>query len=167
MKILSLFRKATLLYKTDKIDFFFRVGMAWRIVYGLARIVVGILLLHLIGTQLSDIFLSLMQHELIEDPNDLIFRLINSLFQYAPYTISSFLSAYLIFWGIIDIVLSGSLLMEIRWAFPVSIVTIGLFVIYELYRLSYTHSIVLAIVVTVDIALIWIIKREYQKRFSG
>jgi len=165
MKIQSFFKKAATLYKSDRVDFFFRAGMMWRIVYGLARIAAGVLLLYFVGTQLYDVFLTLMQHELVEDPNDLIFRLTANLFQHTPYAISYFLSSYLIFWGIIDIILSVSLLMEQQWAFPVSIAAIGLFVLYELYRLSYTHSIILAIVIAIDIALIWIINREYKKRF--
>jgi len=148
---------------TDIYDLLFRVGMGWRILYGFLRLILGFILLRFIGTPLSGIFYKVMNHELIEDPTDFLIRTVSPLVQHLSFTVTYFLAAYLIFWGIIDILLSMNLLKHERWAFPISIHLIGIFVLYEIYRFSYTHSLVLACVIVVDLILIWLIRREYHK----
>jgi uncharacterized membrane protein len=57
------------------------------------------------------------------------------------------------------------LLRERKWAFPSGIVLIGLFILYEIYRFAHTHSLILVGVIIIDLAILWIIWREYQNRF--
>jgi len=141
----------------------FRIGMEWRIFYGSLRLIFGLSLLRLIGTPLSDIFYTIMSHELIEDPADFIVQAVTPLLQHSSFTITYFLAGYLIFWGIIDILLSINLLKKRMWAFPVSIYLIGIFVLYEIYRFSHTHSRILAFIIIIDVILILIIRKEYNK----
>jgi len=136
--------------------------MWWRIIYGSLRLILGFTLLKIIGTPVSDIFYTLMEHEIIEDPNDLLIQITNPFIQHLPFTITYFLAGYLIFWGIMDIFLSINLLKHRLWAFSVSIYIIGIFVLYEIYRFSYTHSYILAGVILVDLIIIWLIKKEYD-----
>ena len=67
------------------------------------------------------------------------------------------------FWGAIDIFMSILLLRHQLWAFPVAIYMIVIFIIYEFFRFSQTHSLMLLAVIVMDVFIIWIIKREYQK----
>ncbi len=151
----------------DIYDLLFRVGMGWRILYGFLRLILGFILLRLIGTPLSDIFYKVMSHELIEDPTDFLIQTVSPLLQHLSFTVTYFIAAYLIFWGIIDILLSINLLKHKMWAFPISIYLIGIFVLYEIYRFSYTRSFVLACVIIMDLILIWLIRREYHKLSSS
>ncbi len=153
--------------KAEIYDLFFRIGMAWRIFYGFLRLTLGFILLRLIGVPLSGIFYKIMSHELIEDPTDFFVQTIGPLLQQMSVTITYFLAAYLIFWGIIDILLSINLLKRKLWAFPISICLIGAFVLYEIYRFSYTHSFALASIIVADLILIWLIKKEYCKLKSS
>ena len=148
---------------TDIYDLLFRVGMGWRILYGSLRLILGFTLLRLIGTPLSDIFYKVMSHEPIEDPTDLLIQIVSPLFQHLSFRVTYFIAAYLIFWGIIDILLSINLLKHKKWAFPISIYLIVIFVVYEIYRFSYTHSLILASIIIIDIALVWLIRKEYNK----
>ena len=109
---------------TDKL---FKYSMWWRIFYGTLRVILGLALLKVIGVLFTDIIYKMMSHEIIEDPSDLFFNIINSFFQSHPFSITYFLSAYLIFWGIIDIVLSINLLRHKIWAFSISLYFIGFF----------------------------------------
>jgi uncharacterized membrane protein len=152
--------------KSDLYDSLFRIGMVWRIIYGALRLALGLGLLRVIGTPLSDLFYSLMGHEIIEDPGDALTQLLASILQHQSFTVTYFLASYLIFWGVIDIVLSFSLLKERLWAFPISIYLIGIFLLYEMYRYTHTHSLVLLGVIGIDIALIWLIRKEYKKLSS-
>jgi uncharacterized membrane protein len=137
--------------------------MWWRIFYGTMRIILGFWLLNLIDMPLSDLLHSLMSHELVEDPNDLLYRILNSFLQLHPLSVTYFLSAYLLFWGATDIVLSASLLRHKLWAFPASLTLIGFFVGYELYRLTETRSLILLFFICVDAGIWWLIKDEWRK----
>jgi len=144
----------------------FRIGMQWRIAYGFCRIILAAILLDLIGWNSSDIFVALMRHEIIEDPNDFLFSLASSFFLHFSFTITYFLPAYLFFWGIVDIFLSTQVLRKKLWAFPISITLIILFVLYEIYRISHTHSLILGCIILIDIALIVLIGKEYRSLLS-
>jgi uncharacterized membrane protein len=147
----------------DIYDLLFRVGMWWRILYGFLRIILGFILLHFIGTPLSDIFYRVMSHEVIEDPGDIILRTIGSSLQHFSFTVTYFLAIYFIFWGAIDILLSINLLKHKIWVFPVSIYLIAIFVLYGIYRFSHTHSPVLAFIIVMDLVILWLIRKEYIK----
>lgn len=151
------------LYEKDKTAFLFTVGMWWRVLYGAIRVTVGLGLLHFVGGPFQSAYFGLMSRELIEDPNDNFVKFVGALLGRVPFDISYFLAFYMIFWGVIDVVLSLSVLKEKKWAFPLTMVLIGLFVVYELYRFSYTHSFLLAMVICIDFILIWVIGKKYRK----
>lgn len=154
-------RNASPLDAPDIYDFLFHIGMWWRIFYGCLRLILGLTLLRLIGTPLSDIFYQVMSHELIEDRTDFLIQTVTPLLEHWSFTVTYFLAAYLIFWGIVDIFLSTHLLRHNLWAFPVSLYFIGVFVLYGVYRFSHTHSLMLLFIICVDIILMWLIRREY------
>lgn len=150
---------------TDIYDLIFRVSMLWRILYGCLRLILGFILLRLINAPLSDIFYTLMNHELIEDPTDILIRAASPLFQHLSFTVTYFIAAYLIFWGLLDIFLSVNLLRERHWAYTTSIALIGAFVAYEIVRVWHTHSLILAGIIIVDLFILYLIRVE-QKRHS-
>ena len=104
-----------------------------------------------------------MRHELVEDPKDVLYTYISSILTNHPLYVTYFLALYFIFWGVIDVVLSYNLIKHRLWAFPASFILIGLFVMYEATRFSYTHSFILLGVIFIDIIILWLIWREYRK----
>lgn len=136
--------------------------MYWRIFYGTLRLVLGITLLKYVGTPAIDLFHQIMQHEFIEDPNDLLLSMIGQLVSAHGFSITLFLASYLIFWGIADVFLSITMLRHHVWAFPVSMTLIGAFILCEMYRFTHTHSLMLLLVIAIDIIVIWLIWREYK-----
>jgi uncharacterized membrane protein len=150
--------------KDDVYDALFRVGMIWRIVYGVARVIFGLMLLRVVGSSFSDLFYRLMAHELVNDPHDLALRIGRVVVEHQSFTVTYFLTAYLIFWGAIDVVLSISLLKEKLWAFPVSVYLICVFVLYEIFRFTHTRSFILAYIIVFDMVLVWLIRKEYFKQ---
>jgi len=147
----------------DLEDRMFMIGMWWRIGYGTLRIIFGLVLLKVVGMPLMDVLTKLMGHELVEDPNDMLYAFVSHLLQNYPLYVSYFLAVYFIFWGIIDVVLSYNLIKYKLWAFPISFVLIGTFVVYEIARFSQTHSLILLGVLFIDTAILWLIGREYKK----
>ena len=47
-------------------------------------------------------------------------------------------------------------------AYPVAIVVLGLFVVYEVYRATQTGSVLLPVLAVVDVAVIVLVVREYR-----
>lgn len=162
----SLLQSVAQFYRQDPVRFWFRVGMWWRIFYGSMRIVLAVFLLRFVHAPITDVWHALSQHELLEDPGDLIIRLFGGVLNHVKdLPISPFLPAYLIFWGIVDIGLSGALLLEKRWAFPLGGGLIGFFLVYEIYRFFHTHSLILLGVICLDAVLLWLIRSEYKRHF--
>ena len=141
----------------------FLIGMRWRIGYGILRIVFGLAILKIVGVPFTDVLNTLMSHELVEDPNDLLFSLTSYILEGHPLYVSYFISFYFIFWGVTDTVLSYNLIKHRLWAFPVSFVLIGLFIVYEAVRFTHTHSLILLWVMFLDAIILWLIWREYKK----
>ncbi|HEU4677651.1 MAG TPA: DUF2127 domain-containing protein [Candidatus Paceibacterota bacterium] len=144
------------------ISILFHVSMWWRIFYGSLRIVLAFVLFKLVGTPFTDILRSVMGYEIAEDPTDIIFQTLYAFFETHAFTVSYFVASYLLFWGTIDVVLSAFLLKHKLWAFPSSLVLMTVFIIYEVYRLFHTHSLILLWVILVDVAIIYLIYREYR-----
>lgn len=141
----------------------FRLGMWWRILYGIIRLFVGFAFLKLVNTPLIDLLYKLTSTEIGEDPTDFFIGILNSFLQVHPLTVTYFLSAYLIFWGMVDIFLSVSLLKHRLWAFPVTLWLIALFVLYMFYRFTHTHSPILLATIVFDFWIFWLISREFKK----
>jgi len=141
----------------------FKLGMWWRIFYGMMRLVVGFAFLKLVDVPFLDLLHKVTSTKIGEDSTDLIINFLDSLLSLHPLTITYFLAAYLIFWGVVDIFLSACLLKHKLWAFPATLWLIAMFVAYMTYRLTITHSPILLVTILFDVFLIWLINREYKK----
>lgn len=140
----------------------FRFGMWWRIFYGFLRVILGLALSKQIDVSFHDLLYRVMNHELVEDPSDILFHSVSTFLQVHPFTVTHFLALYLIFWGCVDVVLSAFLLRHKLWAFPLSLSLIAFFILYEFYRLLHLFSWVLLTVIVVDMCIFWLINREYK-----
>ena len=121
--------------------------------------IVGGAALYLISTDTILNFVKMAtQDELIEDPNDFIATRLLAAAQHFSVASKSFYAFYLLSHGLIKLLLVVGLLRSQLWSYPASLVAMGLFIVYQLYRFSYTHSpglIVLTVFDLVVIALIW------------
>lgn len=137
--------------------------MYWRIFYGFLRILFGIALLKVVGSPLLEAIHDFMGYELVEDSSDILYNIVNLFLSGHSFYVTYFLAFYFIFWGTVDILLSYNLIKEKLWAFSISIVLIGLFVIYSIIRFTFTHSLLLLSVIIFDSIILLLIHKEYQK----
>jgi uncharacterized membrane protein len=148
-------------------DLLFRIGMYWRIVYGAISFSFGIFLLRLVGTPLSQVLYRALGSELAEDPRDFLVSIGLGAVTHLSFSVTYFIAIYFIFWGFIDVALSIALLRHKLWAFVPSMYLIALFVVYEMYRYTHTHSSILLFIIFIDIILILLIRNEYKNLKSG
>lgn len=130
---------------------------------GLLEIVGGALLLFISPVKIHNVVRILTQHELSEDPHDLVATYLLKTTQHLADGAQGFAALYLLWHGMVKVALVTALLLKQPWAYPTAILAFLLFLIYQLYRYSHTHSpelLVLSVVDVLVIALTWL---EYKR----
>jgi uncharacterized membrane protein len=75
-----------------------------------------------------------------------------------------FASTYLVAHGAAKLFVAWGLFREKMWAFPTGLIVFGLLLLFQLYRFAHTHSITLAVLITIDVAVCYLIWREWGFR---
>jgi uncharacterized membrane protein len=131
--------------------------------YGVLRVIIGVEFLQRVGQPLSEFLYTLMSHELTGKTGDAVLEKIYTVFETHDFTVTYFIASYFIFWGVVDIVLSGCLLKHIHKAFPITMLLIAFFIAYGLFRFTFTHSIVLLSIICIDLLILFLVNIEYKK----
>ncbi|MHB8477585.1 MAG: DUF2127 domain-containing protein [Steroidobacteraceae bacterium] len=122
----------------------------------------GVVLAFVSTSAVTRLVSSLTQEELIEDPHDFVATHLLSLAQTFTVSTQHFYAFYLLSHGVIKVFLVIGLLRNKLWAYPVSLAVLGLFIIYQLYRFSYTHSLGLLVLTGFDGVVMGLIWHEYR-----
>jgi uncharacterized membrane protein len=65
---------------------------------------------------------------------------------------------------VVKVVLVAALLRNQIWAYPWMIVFLVVFIVYQLYRMTFAFSIGLLGLTVFDLVVVWLTYREYQKQ---
>ena len=140
----------------------FQVSLVLKAVFAVAEILAGIGAYFVTQQFLFRLVERITREELLEDPRDFV---ANYLFQSAQhFSVSTrhFTAVYLLSHGAIKLWLIVGLLRERLWYYPVAIAIFGLFIAYQLYRYSVTHSLWLLLITVVDVVVIVLTWHEYR-----
>jgi uncharacterized membrane protein len=119
--------------------------------------------LALIGTSTITGFVNaLTEEELIEDPKDFVATHLLAWAEHFSVATKDFYAFYLLSHGIIKLLLVIGLLSGKAWSYPASLIVLGLFVVYQLYRYSHTHGLGLLVLTAFDIVVVVLIWHEYR-----
>jgi uncharacterized membrane protein len=105
---------------------------------------------------------TLIHDELVEDPHDFVATHLQHVLPSFLAQSGWFAAIYLISHGIIKIVLVAGLLRDKVWAYPTAIGVFTLFIMYQIYRYAFTHSIFLILLTVLDVVVIWLTWHEYR-----
>ncbi|MDT8717141.1 DUF2127 domain-containing protein [Clostridium sp. 19966] len=154
---MSNFKKSSIFHKS------FEIGILIKAIDGILEIIGGILLIFLNPNRLSSLVVLLTQHELSEDPRDVIANFMINLS--SKFTISTqyFGVFYLISHGIVKVILIVFLWKRKPWAYPLTIISLILFIIYQIYRYTLYPSSGLIILTIFDILMIILTFVEYKR----
>jgi uncharacterized membrane protein len=133
----------------------------------IGEIVGGVVALIISQEFIIKVALYLTQSELSDDPND---KFANYLIHSAQqFSVSSkhFIAIYLLSHGIIKLGLVVGLLKNKTWAYPISILVFALFILYQIYRFYFTHSLWLIALTVFDLIVIWLVWHEYNRLRLG
>ncbi|MEZ2388325.1 DUF2127 domain-containing protein [bacterium RCC_150] len=140
----------------------FRISLVLKGLDGVLELLGGILLLMVSPQQIGAIVRSLTQHELSEDPHDLIANALVHATSNLPASASLFGAAYLLLHGLVKVVLVWAVLKDKLWAYPWMIAFLLVFIVYQAYKILVSFSWGLTLLTAFDIFIVWLTWREYR-----
>ena len=146
------------------LDRFFYASIWLKGLHAVLEIIGGIALFLASPAFILRVVASVTQDEIAEDPNDLIANTLLSAAEKISVSSERFAALYLLSHGAVKIVLVAGLLRDRRWAYPVALAVFGVFIAYQVYRFTLTHSLGLVALTVFDLVVMWLIWREYRLR---
>ena len=146
------------------LDRTFQVSLILKGLDGVLELVGGILLLVISPAQLGAVARVLTQHELAEDPHDLIATTLVRLAGGLSVSATLFGAVYLLAHGAVKVVLVWAVLANRLWAYPWMIGFLIVFIGYQAYQLAVGFSCGVALLTAFDIFIVVLTWREYMIR---
>lgn len=152
-----------------RIHLIFQVSLFLKGAFAIFEIVGGILAYVVPQWFVLSVVAVLTQRELAEDPHDLVANYLFHTAQHLSVSTRHFTAVYLLSHGAIKLWLIVGLLREKLWYYPTAMVVFALFIVYQLYRFSFTHSVLLLFITALDVVVIALTWHEnrYLRRVSS
>jgi uncharacterized membrane protein len=150
------------IFEEKNLHLAFEITLILKGIFALLEILSGILAYFITQHFLLKLVLAITQEELTEDPRDFIACFLVQSAQDFSINSQHFASFYLLSHGFIKILLIAGLLRDKFWCYPLAIIVFVLFILYQLFRFSFTHSIWLLAITLLDVIVIWLTWHEYR-----
>ncbi len=145
-------------------DNLFGLGIIHKAVSGLLELFGGLGFMLVGKSDLIDLFSKITRGEILEDPNDLIINFCAKWLQQLSSDTKFFVAAYILFHGVLNLFLSIQLFRKKLWAYKVAMSVSAVFILYQIYRITHTHSTVLILITLWDAIFIGVTWHQYKKR---
>lgn len=145
----------------------FQISVLLKAANATAECVAGAVLAFVSPATLAHLMTSLLQHELLEDPQDIVATHLSALAHSFSIGSKAFYAFYLLSHGVVKLAVVIALLKGKLWAYPASLVVLGAFAAYQVYRYAHTHAVGLIALTAFDIVvmgLIWHECRQVKQR---
>lgn len=154
--------KLQALFEEQNIHLVFEISLLFKAVFALIEMFGGVAAYFVTPQWSLRIVAAITQGELAEDPHDFVANHLLHWAQHLSLSTQHFTAIYLLSHGAIKLALIIGLLRTKLWVYPTAIVAFGLFIGYQLYRYTLTHSAWLLVLTVVDIAVIALTWHEYR-----
>ncbi len=134
---------------------------------GLAQLAAGLGLWLVPTASIQAYVTSLARLELVQDPTDPAALWIQQAMSSLPVGAVNFYAVYLIIHGVLNLGLVLALVARLRWAYPVSILALAGFVLYQIYDFFMGKSAMMLVLSGFDIIVIWLIWREWTTQMHA
>lgn len=143
------------------LDKVFEYGIILKGVSGLAELLAAIFLLFVKPEEIHGFVAFITQKELLDDPNDWVSNfIVHSAAGIYSGTVT-FAIIYLLVHASIKLTAVIGILRKQLWAYPFSLITLGVLVIYQFYSIFEKFSIGMVLLTAFDLFILWLIWREY------
>jgi uncharacterized membrane protein len=160
--LLALIAMKSRLLGEKSIHLIFQVSLVLKAAFAVGEILTGIGVYFVTKPFVLKLVDRITREELLEDPHDSIANYLFQSAQHFSLSTRNFTAFYLLSHGTVKLWLIIGLLRQRLWYYPVAIVTFALFIVYQLYRFSLTHSIWLVLITAVDVLVIALTWLEYR-----
>lgn len=150
------------IWSEKNIHLIFEVSLWLKGLFALSEIIAGIAGYFVSQQFLLSIVLWVTKEEFAEDPHDLVANFLLRAVENLSVNTQKFVAVYLLAHGVIKLWLIVGLLRRELWYYPVAITVFALFIVYQLYRYTFTHSIWLLAITVLDILVIALTWHEYR-----
>ena len=148
-------------------EWLFRISVTLKGIDGALELSAGAALLVIKPEFILRTIAFLTQDELAEDSRD--FVAVHLARFAASFSVGAqhFAAAYLLLHGLVKVVLVAALLRNMLRVYPWAIAIFGALIIYQFYRFTYTHSLMLIGLTLFDVVVICMIWMEYRSRMRA
>jgi uncharacterized membrane protein len=146
------------------LDRTFEVSIILKGLDGLLELIGGLLLLFVGPATINHLIARLTQHELNEDPHDLIATHLMRFGNGLTGAAVTFAAVYLLVHGAVKVFLVVALLRNKLWAYPWLIITLIVFIGYQLYKIALHPTVGLTALTLFDAFVVWLTWREWRKQ---
>lgn len=149
---------------TSLLDRSFQASITLKGIDGLLEILGGFLLLGANPARVNAWVAGLTQHALSRDPHDFIATHLVSIAHQFNGQAQYFGFLYLASHGLAKVILVVALWLNRMWAYPAMIVLLFVFILYQLYRMTFAPSWWLIWLTVFDVFVIWLTWEEFKKQ---
>ena len=140
----------------------FEISLAFKGAFALAEIATGIFAYFVTQQFLVGLVHFITVEELTEDPRDFVANYLLHAAQDLSVSSQRFTSLYLLSHGVVKLWLIIGLWRKKPSYYPAAMGVFGLFILYQVYRYSFTHSLALLFLTVLDAIVIGLTWLEYQ-----
>jgi len=145
-------------------DKIFEGSLILKGISGALEFLSGLLLIFVTPVAMHNFIAFITQRELVEDPHDKIANLLLQSTQHFSSGSRVFLIVYLWIHALIKLIAVIGIIKNQHWAYPFSLISLGLLMLYQAYTIFFVHATIGMIVLTIfDVFILWLIWREYGK----
>jgi uncharacterized membrane protein len=152
--------------KGSALNRIFRVTLYLKGLDGFLELIGGVLLLLVPPNQIGNLLKILTQHELSEDPQDLVADALVNAAHGLTLSASLFGAIYLLLHGFVKVVLVWAVLRDFLWAYPWMMAFLLVFIVYQVYQLVVKFSLGMALLTVFDLLILWLTWYEYRMHKS-
>ena len=146
------------------LDRTFEVSIILKGLDGLLELIGALLLLFVSPATINHLIARLTQHELSQDPHDLIATHLMRFGNGLTGAAVKFAAVYLLVHGAVKVFLIAALLRNKLWAYPWLIITLVVFIGYQLYKIALDPTVSLIALTIFDAFVVWLTWREWNKQ---
>lgn len=150
------------LLEEKNIHLVFEVSLIFKAIFASLEILAGVLVYVISPTVLSRFLISLTESDLFDTKPDAFVTYLTRTAEIISIGSTHFAAFYLLSHGVVKLFLIIGLWRKKLWFYPASMAVFGLFIVYQLYRYSFTHSFWLLVLTIFDIFIIWLTWHEYR-----
>lgn len=151
------------LFTPRNVELAFAISLVFKGIFALAEIASGLVFEFVPRQSLLELAQAVTRMELSEDPRDFVANYLLHAAQGLSAGTQRFTALYLLGHGAVKLWLIVGLWRRKLGYYPAAIAVFGFFILYQLYRYSFTHALSLLFVTAVDVAVVGLTVLEYRR----